>query len=173
MAAAKMQRRVAAIRLTVERPKRFRRRRRYAETADAAWPEARVIDDKVILPLDNPMSRAGATYILRGNLAPRGCVIKPTAAEKRLLKHTGPAIVFKDYADMKERMDDENLNVTADSVLVLQSAGPMGAPGMPGAKGTPGGAMFAGFGMAPGSPPPAWASRMPDGSPLPALKLAC
>ncbi|HEX4366406.1 MAG TPA: L-arabinonate dehydratase, partial [Rhodopila sp.] len=92
---------------------------------------AQVIDEKVILSLEKPMSRAGATYILRGNLSPNGCVIKPTAAEKRLLKHTGPAVVFKNYADMKARMDDENLDVTADSVLVLQSGGPLGAPGMP------------------------------------------
>jgi dihydroxy-acid dehydratase len=92
---------------------------------------AEVFDDRVILPIDKPLSHAGATYILRGNLAPDGCVIKPTAAEPRLLKHSGPAIVFKDYADLKARIDAEDLNVTADSVLVLQSAGPMGGPGMP------------------------------------------
>ncbi len=92
---------------------------------------AQVCNDKVILPLDKPLSSAGATYILRGNLAPNGCVIKPTAAESRLLKHVGPAIVFKDYADLKARLDDEKLDVTANSVLVLQSAGPLGAPGMP------------------------------------------
>ena len=69
--------------------------------------------------------------MLRGNLAPDGCVIKPTAAEPRLLKHTGPAVVFSSYADLKARIDDEDLNVTADSVIVLQSAGPQGAPGMP------------------------------------------
>ena len=92
---------------------------------------SRVYNDKVILPLDKPLSSAGATFVLRGNLAPDGCVIKPTAAESRLLKHVGPAIVFKDYADLKARLDDENLNVTADSVLVLQNAGPLGAPGMP------------------------------------------
>jgi len=92
---------------------------------------SRVYSDKVILPLDRPLSSAGATFVLRGNLAPDGCVIKPTAAESRLLKHVGPAIVFKDYADLKARLDDENLDVTADSVLVLQSAGPLGAPGMP------------------------------------------
>jgi dihydroxy-acid dehydratase len=58
-------------------------------------------------------------------------VIKPTAAEPRLLKHAGPAVVFKDYADLKKRIDDDALNVTPDSVIVLQSAGPLGAPGMP------------------------------------------
>jgi dihydroxy-acid dehydratase len=92
---------------------------------------ATVCNDKVILPLDKPLSRAGATFILRGNLAPDGCVIKPTAAEPRLLKHTGPALVFKNYADLKNRIDDDDLNVTPDTVLVLQSAGPLGAPGMP------------------------------------------
>ena len=93
--------------------------------------DAGVCDDRVILPMERPLSQAGATFVLRGNLAPNGCVIKPTAAERRLLKHAGPAVVFKDYADLKARIDDENLNVTADSVLVLQSAGPLGAPSMP------------------------------------------
>src|SRR5436305_7920329 len=92
---------------------------------------AEVYDDKVIRPLDNPLSKTGATFVLRGNLAPDGCVIKPTAAEPRLLKHTGPAVVFSSYADLKKRIDDETLNVTSDSVIVLQSAGPQGAPGMP------------------------------------------
>jgi dihydroxy-acid dehydratase len=90
-----------------------------------------VIDERVILPPDKPLARAGATFVLRGNLAPGGCVIKPTAAEARLLKHTGPAVVFSSCADLKERIDGESLNATADSVLVLQNAGPQGAPGMP------------------------------------------
>jgi dihydroxy-acid dehydratase len=93
--------------------------------------DAEVINSKVILPLDQPISRAGATFILRGNLAPDGCVIKPTAAEPRLLKHAGPALVFENYADLKKRIDDESLDVTADSVLVLKSGGPIGAPSMP------------------------------------------
>jgi dihydroxy-acid dehydratase len=92
---------------------------------------AEVFDAKVILPLDQPLARAGATFVLRGNLAPDGCVIKPTAAEPRLLKHTGAAVVFKDYPDLKARIDDEGLNITADSVIVLQNGGPIGAPGMP------------------------------------------
>jgi len=90
-----------------------------------------VYNDEVILPLQKPLSTAGATFILRGNLAPQGCVIKPTAADAKLLKHVGPALVFKDYADLKARIDDEKLDVTADSVLVLQNAGPLGGPGMP------------------------------------------
>ncbi len=90
-----------------------------------------ICNDNVIRPLDKPISDAGATVVLHGNLAPDGCVIKPTCAEPRLLKHAGPALVFKNYADLKVRIDDESLNVTADSVIVLQSAGPQGAPGMP------------------------------------------
>ena len=89
---------------------------------------AEVINPKVIFQVDQPLSSAGATFILRGNLAPDGCVIKPTAAEPRLLKHTGKAVVFENYADLKKRIDDENLDVTADSVLVLKSGGPIGAP---------------------------------------------
>jgi dihydroxy-acid dehydratase len=92
---------------------------------------ATICNDDVIRPLDRPISDAGATFVLRGNLAPDGCVIKPTCAEPRLLKHAGPALVFKNYADLKARIDDESLNVTPDSVIVLQSAGPQGAPGMP------------------------------------------
>jgi dihydroxy-acid dehydratase len=93
--------------------------------------DAEVIDPRVILPVDQPLSRAGATFVLRGNLAPDGCVIKPTAAEPRLLRHTGPAVVFENYADLKARIDDEALDVTPDSVIVLKSGGPVGAPSMP------------------------------------------
>ena len=92
---------------------------------------AEVIDDRVILPIDRPLSQAGGTFVLRGNLAPNGCVIKPTAAEPRLLKHTGRAIVFDSYADLKARIDDPALGCTPDDVLVLRNAGPLGAPGMP------------------------------------------
>ena len=92
---------------------------------------AEVLSDNVILPVDKPLARAGGTFVLRGNLAPDGCVVKPTAAEPRLLQHTGPAIVFHSYADMKARLDAPDLVVTPDHVLVLQNAGPIGAPGMP------------------------------------------
>jgi dihydroxy-acid dehydratase len=92
---------------------------------------AEVFDEKVILSRSKPLSEAGATFVLRGNLAPDGCVIKPAAAEKRLLKHKGAAVVFRDFADMKARVNADDLHVTPDSVLVLQSAGPLGAPGMP------------------------------------------
>lgn len=92
---------------------------------------AEVIDDRVILPRDKPLSPTGGTFVLRGNLAPNGCVIKPTAADPKLLKHRGPAVVFEDYADLKARINDPQLDVTADSVLVLKNAGPLGGPGFP------------------------------------------
>ena len=69
--------------------------------------------------------------VLRGNLAPDGALIKQAAADQRLLQHTGPAMVFEDLADLAARIDDPDLDVTADSVLVLRNAGPVGAPGMP------------------------------------------
>ena len=69
--------------------------------------------------------------MLRGNLAPDGCVIKPAAMDQRFLKHSGPALVFDDYPSMKKAVDDESLDITADHVLVLRNAGPQGGPGMP------------------------------------------
>ena len=92
---------------------------------------AEVYNDDVIRTLDNPIYREGALAVLRGNLAPQGCVIKPSAAEQRFLKHTGPALVFDDYAEMKANVDGDDLDVTADTVLVLRNAGPLGGPGMP------------------------------------------
>ncbi len=85
----------------------------------------------VIRDRSNPLAAAGGTAVLYGNLAPDGAVIKTSAADPRLLQHTGPALVFTDYNDMEERMSSEALNVTEDSVLVLQNAGPLGGPGMP------------------------------------------
>jgi dihydroxy-acid dehydratase len=92
---------------------------------------ARVCKPEVIRSPDNPVSAKGGTAILYGNLAPNGAVIKPTAAEPRLLKHVGPAVVFADYADMAKRIDADDLVVDENSVLVLQNAGPLGGPGMP------------------------------------------
>jgi dihydroxy-acid dehydratase len=101
------------------------------ETLEHSIETARVFNDKVIRSLDHPVSSSGGTAVLYGNLAPDGAVIKPTAAEPRLLKHVGPAVVFKDYDDLVARIDDEALPVDRDSVLVLQNAGPLGGPGMP------------------------------------------
>jgi len=93
--------------------------------------EAQVYNDDVIRPLDQPISTAAGVAILRGNLAPDGAVMKPAAAEARLHKHSGPALVFRDYNEMAANIDRDDLEVTADHVLVLQNAGPVGGPGMP------------------------------------------
>lgn len=85
----------------------------------------------VIKSLDDPLYPQGGTAILRGNLSPNGCVIKQTAADPKFHRHAGKAVVFKDYADLNLRIDDPNLDVDENSVLVLQNAGPIGAPGMP------------------------------------------
>jgi dihydroxy-acid dehydratase len=90
-----------------------------------------VCNDDVIATRERPIGPEGGVAVLRGNLAPDGAVIKHTAAERRLLQHAGPAVVFKNYNDLEARIDDPALPVTADSVLVLQDAGPLGAPGMP------------------------------------------
>ena len=92
---------------------------------------AEVFDADVILPRDRALVASGSLAVLHGNLAPDGAVIKPAAAEARLLAHRGPAIVFTDYNDMAARIDDPALPATPDSVIVLQNAGPLGAPGMP------------------------------------------
>ena len=92
---------------------------------------AQVHNAEVIRPLTNPVSPTGGTAILYGNLAPNGAVIKPTAAEPRLLQHQGRAVVFKDYTDLMTRINDADLLVDETSVLVLQNGGPIGGPGMP------------------------------------------
>jgi dihydroxy-acid dehydratase len=93
--------------------------------------DAVVYNDEVICTRERPLGPEGGVAVLRGNLAPNGAVIKHTAAERRLLQHAGPAVVFRNYNDLEARIDDPALPVTADSVLVLQDAGPLGAPGMP------------------------------------------
>jgi len=85
----------------------------------------------VIRTRQNPINAQGAMCVLRGNIAPRGAVIKQSAATPKLMTHEGRAVVFENIEDMTLRMDDMNLDVTADDVLVLRNAGPKGAPGMP------------------------------------------
>jgi dihydroxy-acid dehydratase len=85
----------------------------------------------IIHSLNDPISTAGATAVLTGNLAPRGCVMKPSAADPRLLKHRGPALAFEDYNHMAREIDRDDLAVTPDHVIVLKNAGPKGGPGMP------------------------------------------
>ncbi len=92
---------------------------------------AQVHDEQVILPRDKPLQSEGGLAVLGGNLAPDGAVIKHAAMEQRFLKHRGPAVVFRNYDDLAARLDDPALPITAESVLVLQSAGPQGGPGMP------------------------------------------
>ena len=92
---------------------------------------AKVFNDDVIRSRDKALVESDTLAVLHGNLAPDGAVIKPPAAEQRLHKHTGPAVVFSDYNDMSARIDDPDLPVDENSVLVLQNAGPLGAPGMP------------------------------------------
>jgi dihydroxy-acid dehydratase len=92
---------------------------------------AETFNTDVIRTTDNPILPSGGMAILYGNLAPNGAVIKASAAEPRLLKHTGRAIVFDSYDEMNARIDDSALDVNESSVLVLRNAGPKGAPGMP------------------------------------------
>ncbi|SDY83006.1 dihydroxy-acid dehydratase [Amycolatopsis xylanica] len=92
---------------------------------------ARVHNDDVIRTRDNPVAAEGGVAVLRGNLAPSGAVIKHIAAEPHLLTHTGPAVVFDNYSDLKKRINDPGLGITEDSVLVLRGSGPLGGPGMP------------------------------------------
>jgi dihydroxy-acid dehydratase len=92
---------------------------------------AEVYNDDVIRTVDNAIYEEGALAVLKGNLAPDGCVMKPSACEPRLRRHSGPALVFDDYPSMKAAIDDDDLDVTADHILVLRNAGPQGGPGMP------------------------------------------
>ena len=88
-------------------------------------------DSDVVRPLSNPLQSEGAIAVLRGNLVPRGAILKVSAASPSLLQHEGPAVVFDSYQDMLVRIDDPDLEATADSVLVLKNCGPKGVPGMP------------------------------------------
>ncbi|MEX0853972.1 MAG: L-arabinonate dehydratase [Bauldia sp.] len=101
------------------------------KTLGEAIAGAEVYHPDVIRRLDDPVSSVAGTAVLTGNLAPDGAVMKPSAAEARLLRHSGPALVFRDYNEMNAVIDRDDLAVTPDHVLVLQNAGPVGGPGMP------------------------------------------
>jgi dihydroxy-acid dehydratase len=90
-----------------------------------------VYNDDVIRTTETAIYQEGALAVLTGNLAPNGCVMKPSACEPRLRQHTGPALVFDDYPSMKAVIDRDDLNITPDHVLILRNAGPQGGPGMP------------------------------------------
>jgi dihydroxy-acid dehydratase len=92
---------------------------------------AKVWNADVILPRDKPLKKNDAIVMLRGTLAPDGAVLKASAADPKLLKHTGKAVVFEDYNDMAARIDRDDLEVDANSVLVLKMSGPLGGPGFP------------------------------------------
>jgi dihydroxy-acid dehydratase len=98
-----------------------------AENIDSA----KVYLPDVIHSLNDPVYAEGATAVLKGNLAPQGCVIKPAAADPRFLKHRGKAIAFEDYNHMMREIERDDLDVTPDHILVLKNAGPKGGPGMP------------------------------------------
>ncbi|MEU6410444.1 IlvD/Edd family dehydratase [Microbispora sp. NPDC046933] len=93
--------------------------------------QARIHDPEVIRPRETPLLEEAGIAVLRGNLAPDGAVIKPAAASPHLLRHRGPAVVFDSVEDLHARLDDPDLDVTADSVLILRGCGPKGYPGMP------------------------------------------
>ncbi|WP_217637194.1 dihydroxy-acid dehydratase [Geodermatophilus telluris] len=97
----------------------------------AALDDAAVWDPEVIRPRGEPLVEHGGIAVLRGNLAPDGALIKPAAASPRLMRHRGRAVVFDSIEDFRARVDDPDLDVDADSVLVLRGCGPRGYPGMP------------------------------------------
>jgi len=86
---------------------------------------------EVIRPLSNPVYAQGGIAVLRGNLAPGGAIIKQSAANPKLMQHEGRAVVFENAGDLAARIDRDDLDVTADDILVLKNIGPKGAPGMP------------------------------------------
>ncbi|WP_335980457.1 MULTISPECIES: IlvD/Edd family dehydratase [Streptomycetaceae] len=95
------------------------------------YADAEIQVPKVIRTPEDPVASEGGVAVLRGNLAPGRAVIKHLAADPKLLTHTGPAVVFDSYPELKRRIDDPALGITADTVLVLRGAGPLGGPGMP------------------------------------------
>jgi len=102
------------------------------EPLSAAIEKAEEVPNQTIIrSRANPLQASGAMAVLHGNLAPRGAIIKQSAASPTLMQHEGRAVVFDSVEDMTNRMDDPDLDVTADDVLVLRNAGPVGAPGMP------------------------------------------
>ncbi len=95
------------------------------DAAPPSWPQ------DVVRPLNNPLYPQGGIAVLRGNLAPDGAIVKQSAASERLMTHTGRAVVFENQEDLANRIDDPDLEVGPDDILVMQNAGPKGAPGMP------------------------------------------
>jgi dihydroxy-acid dehydratase len=90
-----------------------------------------IVDSEVIRTADDPLDAGGSLVVLRGSLCPDGAVMKISAADPRLLRHEGPAVVFEDIHDLAARVDDDGLDIDENSVMVLRNGGPVGAPGMP------------------------------------------
>lgn len=101
------------------------------KTHQQNYQQAACFDPKVIGTVAAPISPLSGVAIVKGNLCEHGAVIKPSAASVKLMKHTGKAVVFEDIEDYKKRIDDPDLDVDADSILVLKNVGPIGYPGMP------------------------------------------
>ena len=101
------------------------------QTIGAIADAGECFNDEVIRLRSHPVNMSSGTWVLRGNLAPGGAIIKPNAATPALLVHEGPAVVFTSIEDFRARIDDADLDVTPDSVLVLKGCGPKGYPGMP------------------------------------------
>jgi dihydroxy-acid dehydratase len=96
-----------------------------------SWQGKKSSDATMIRPLRDPLVHDAGIAVLQGNLCPQGAVVKPSAASPELLVHTGPALVFDSIEDFKDRVDDPELDVTAETVMVLRGCGPRGYPGMP------------------------------------------
>ncbi|HEU0220627.1 MAG TPA: dihydroxy-acid dehydratase, partial [Paracoccaceae bacterium] len=99
----------------------------------SVWDEVRGVvnhNEDVILPLDRALTRQGGIAVLKGNLAPQGAVLKPSAASEHLMVHRGRAVVFADIDDYKARIGDEDLDIDESCVMVLKNCGPRGYPGM-------------------------------------------
>ena len=101
------------------------------ETWQESIKEAKVYNDDVIRTPENAIYKEGALAVLSGNIAPNGCVIKPSAAGEKFQRHSGPALVYDSYEEMKKNIDRDDLDVTENTVLILRNAGPLGGPGMP------------------------------------------
>ncbi len=101
------------------------------KTCRENYKDAVCYDREVIADIDNPLQEHAGIAVLKGNLCENGAVIKPSAASKRLMKHTGKAVVFESMEDYHERIDDPDLDIDEDSVIVLKGVGPKGYPGMP------------------------------------------
>ncbi len=102
-------------------------------SGNTIWDEVKDVvnhDEDVILPLDKALTQSGGIAVLRGNLAPNGAVLKPSAATPALMKHRGRAVVFEDIDDYKARIGDEDLDIDETCVMVLKNCGPKGYPGM-------------------------------------------